>query len=148
MKNPRTRSREHALQALFYMDMRNSMSQETLDIYCGNFDISKKSLPFFLEITKGIIPIISELDEIVERFSDNWKISRMSCVDRNAIRIAVYEMFFCEDVPVKVSINEAINLGKKFDTEESGAFVNGILDSIRIAMEKKQISPPSCKSLD
>jgi len=72
----------------------------------------------------------------------------MSCVDRNAIRIAVYEMFFCEDVPVKVSINEAINLGKKFDTEESGAFVNGILDSIRIAMEKKQISPPSCKSLD
>ena len=60
-------------------------------------------------------------------------------MDRNAIRIAVYEMFFCEDVPVKVSINEAINLGKKFDTEESGAFVNGILDSIRIAIEKKEI---------
>ena len=59
----------------------------------------------------------------------------MSCVDRNIMRIAVYEMLFCRDIPPKVSINEAIDVGKKYGTEESGAFINGILDSIRMAIE-------------
>ena len=60
----------------------------------------------------------------------------MSCVDRNVMRIAVFEMLFCSDIPPKVSINEAIDIGKKFGTEDSGAFINGIVDSIRIAIEK------------
>ena len=63
----------------------------------------------------------------------------MSCVDRNIMRIAVYELLYCQDIPAKVSINEAIDVGKKFGTEESGAFINGILDSIRIALKKKKI---------
>lgn len=134
----RTKARELALQALFCMDMRQDTSQEEmLDLYCENYTISKKASPFFLELVKGIIPVIPEIDAFIERFSANWKISRMSGVDRNAMRIAVYEMLHRKDIPIKVSINEAINLGKKFGTEESGAFVNGILDSIRIALEKK-----------
>ena len=64
----------------------------------------------------------------------------MSCVDRNIMRVAVFEMLFCHDIPPKVSINEAIDVGKKFGTEESGAFINGIIDSIRIAIEKGEIS--------
>ena len=64
----------------------------------------------------------------------------MACVDRNIMRIAVYELLYCQDIPSKVSINEAIDVGKKFGTEESGAFINGILDSIRIALEKKEIN--------
>lgn len=63
----------------------------------------------------------------------------MSCVDRNIMRVAVFEMLFCPDIPPKVSINEAIDVGKKFGTEESGAFINGIIDSIRIAIEKGEI---------
>ena len=63
----------------------------------------------------------------------------MACVDRNVMRIAVFEMLFCDDIPPKVSINEAIDVGKKFGTEESGAFINGIIDRIRIALEKEEI---------
>ncbi len=61
----------------------------------------------------------------------------MSCVDRNVMRIAVYEMLYCDDIPPKVSINEAVDIGKKFGTQESGAFINGIMDSIRGALEKE-----------
>ena len=58
----------------------------------------------------------------------------MSCVDRNVMRVAVYEMLYCDDIPPKVSINEAVDIGKKFGTQESGAFINGIMDSIREAL--------------
>ena len=61
----------------------------------------------------------------------------MSCVDRNVMRIAVYEMIYCDDIPPKVSINEAVDIGKKFGTQESGAFINGIMDSIRGALENE-----------
>ena len=67
----------------------------------------------------------------------------MSCVDRNVMRIAVFEMLFCADIPPKVSINEAIDIGKKFGTEDSGAFINGIVDSIRIAIEKGEVQTDS-----
>jgi len=81
----------------------------------------------------------SELDALIERFSENWSLERMSGVDRNAMRIAVYELACCRDIPAKVSINEAVDIGKKFGTEESGAFINGIVDSIRAAVEQGDI---------
>ncbi len=133
MKN-RSKARELVLQALFYMDMRQNTSEEMIDLYCENFEVPEKVVPFFLKLVKGVIEKRDEIDSLIERFSNNWKMSRMSCVDRNAMRSAVYEMLFCDDVPPKVSINEAINIGKKYGTEESGSFINGILDSIRIAL--------------
>lgn len=139
MKN-RHRSRELAMQALFYMDMNRADSDESIKTFCDNFIISKKSFPFFYTLVKGVMDTRLEIDPIIERFSSNWKISRMSCVDRNVLRIGVYELLFLSDIPSKVSINEAIDIGKKFGTEESGAFINGILDSIHIAMEKKKLS--------
>ncbi len=63
----------------------------------------------------------------------------MSCVDRNVLRIAVFELLYCEDIPAKVSINEAIDIGKRFGTEESGAFINGILDGIRLAVKAQTV---------
>ena len=127
------------MQALFYMDMSQDDSNKMLESFCDNFSPPKKMLPFFLKLVKGVIQGKGEIDSILERFSDNWKLSRMSCVDRNTMRIAVYELIYCHDIPYKVSINEAIDMGKKFGTKESGAFINGILDSIRIALEKKEI---------
>lgn len=135
----RRKSRELAMQALFYMDMSQDDSNKMLESFCDNFSPPKKMLPFFLKLVKGVIQGKGEIDSILERFSDNWKLSRMSCVDRNTMRIAVYELIYCHDIPYKVSINEAIDMGKKFGTKESGAFINGILDSIRIALEKKEI---------
>lgn len=126
------------MQALFYMDMGQNDSKEAIKLFCENFVTSKRSLSFFLELINGVIKVLPEIDSVIERFSSNWKISRMSIVDRNIMRVAVYEMLFCSDIPSKVSINEAVDIGKKFGAEESGAFINGILDSIRIAMEEEK----------
>lgn len=137
----RRKSRELALQALFYMDMRQNISLEALELYCECFPLPERNKEFFLKLVKGVMQNRAQIDLIIERFSSNWKISRMSCVDRNIMRCAVYEMLFCDDIPLKVSINEAIDIGKKFGTEDSGAFINGILDSVHIAFEKKEIEP-------
>jgi N utilization substance protein B len=135
----RRKSRELAMQALFYMDMSQNDSKEKLEHFCENFTPSKKALPFFLKLVNGVMNARPEIDAVIERFSSNWKLNRMAGVDRNIMRIAVYELICCHDIPYKVSINEAIDIGKKFGTEESGAFINGILDSIRLALEKKDI---------
>ena len=136
------------MQALFYMDMSQNDSKEAIELFCENFVTSKRNLPFFLELINGVIKAMPEIDSAIERFSSNWKISRMSIVDRNIMRVAVYEMLFCGDIPSKVSINEAIDIGKKFGAEESGAFINGILDSIRIAVEEEKIIKPQILTSD
>ncbi len=93
----------------------------------------------FIELVSGVRRNRQALDKIIEDFSSNWKISRMSCVDRNILRIAVYELLVMEDIPVKVSINEAIDIGKKYGTQDSGAFINGILDGIHQAWDQGEI---------
>ena len=133
----RRQARELAMQALFYMDIRKDASEETLEYFCDCFCPSKKSRPFFRKLVNGVLGKKGQIDALVERFSQNWNISRMSCVDRNVMRIAIYEMLFCDDIPPKVSINEAVDIGKKFGTQESGAFINGIMDSIREALVKE-----------
>ena len=85
---------------------------------------------------------LDPIDRIVETYSDNWKVFRMPRVDRNVIRVAVYEMLWIEDIPAKVSINEAIDIGKRFGTDDSGAFINGILDRIRLGLERGEIDRP------
>ena len=90
-----------------------------------------------MKLVNGVLETKGELDALIDRFSKNWDISRMSCVDRNVMRIAVFELRYCDDIPPKVSINEAVDVGKKFGTEESGAFINGIMDSIRGELEKE-----------
>ena len=133
----RRQARELAMQALFYMDIRKDASEETLEYFCGCFCPSKKSRPFFRKLVAGVLGSKGQIDALVERYSQNWNISRMSCVDRNVMRIAIYEMLYCDDIPPKVSINEAVDIGKKFGTQESGAFINGIMDSIREALVKE-----------
>ena len=125
------------MQALFYMDTQHTLNEEALERFCQTFAPSKKALPFFSELVTGVMKEQPRIDAVIERFSSNWKMSRMSCVDRNILRIAVYELLYCPDIPAKVSINEAIDIGKKFGAEESDSFINGILDSIRLASDKE-----------
>lgn len=127
------------MQALFYMDNCNDDSEEILKRFCINFNPTEDILPFFYRLVKGVVSERNEIDSIIEKFSSNWKISRMACVDRNIMRMAVYELLWCSDIPSKVSINEAIDIGKKYGTGESGPFINGILDTIRDAIEKGSI---------
>ncbi len=135
----RRRARELALQALFYMDIRQVSPEEGVPLFCRNYPPPKKSLPFFLELISGVAHHREQIDAVIEQHSSNWKISRMSGVDRNILRIAVYELLKKDDVPPKVAINEAIDVGKRFGTDDSGAFINGILDSIREAMAAGRI---------
>ncbi len=138
----RRKARELAMQALFFMDVRRDFSEETFGRFCANFAPKPDVRPFFLRLVRGVLRSQTELDALIERFSENWSLGRMSGVDRNVMRIAVYEMVCCRDIPAKVSINEAVDIGKKFGTEESGAFINGIVDSIRAAVEAGELQLP------
>ena len=131
----RRKSRELALQALFYIDMSRENAPEALQCFCETFTPPRIARPFFLKLVCGVVCAMDAIDGVLEKFSSHWKLGRMSCVDRNILRIAAFELFCCHDIPPKVSINEAIDIGKKYGTEDSGAFINGILDSIRLAME-------------
>ena len=110
---------------------------EDVELFCKHFRVSKNAKAFFLRLVEGVKEFQHDIDSLIERFSENWKLSRMSRVDRNVMRIAVYELLHCDDIPPKVSINEAIDIGKRFGTEDSGAFINGILDGVRISLEKE-----------
>jgi transcription antitermination protein NusB len=132
-------SREQALQALFYMDMHGDPVEDPVALFCRSFAQEKPAGPFFYRLIEGVRDNRQTIDTVIEQFSSNWKLSRMSCVDRNILRIAVFELLFCADIPPKVSINEAIDVGKRFGTEESGAFINGILDSIRLAIKENKV---------
>jgi N utilization substance protein B len=133
----RRRSRELAMQVLFQMDINGDDSMEAVDLFCRHFEVPKKAKPFFLELVTGVRARRDEIDRLIEQSSDNWKISRMSGMDRNIMRVAIYELLHCHDIPSKVSINEAIDIGKKFGTEQSPAFINGILDNINISLDEE-----------
>jgi N utilization substance protein B len=148
MTGNRRKSREHAMQALFYMDMSGDESGESLDVFYGNFSPTKQAVPFFRKLVAGVRQYQREIDATIERFSSNWKLHRMPHVDRNILRIAVFEMLYCDDIPIKVSINEAIDIGKKYGTRESGPFINGILDSLRIAIQKGDITMKTADDKD
>lgn len=121
------------------MDMHRDSVEDPVGHFCSCFSREKPTEPFFHRLVDGVRENSATIDTVIERFSSNWKLSRMSCVDRNVLRIAVFELLFCTDIPPKVSINEAIDVGKRFGTEESGAFINGILDSIRMAIRENKV---------
>jgi N utilization substance protein B len=135
----RRNARELALQALFSMDMNRDFSGEMLERFCGNFQPSASDGPFFMQLVTGVMKLMPRIDPLIEQHSRHWKLDRMSCVDRNIMRLAVFEILCCEDIPPKVSINESIDIAKKYGTEDSGAFINGIIDAIRIAFENGEI---------
>ena len=137
----RRQSREMAMQALFCMDMSCAFTMEMLADFCRCFPPGKRAYQFFERLTHGVLQYREGIDRVVEQYSSNWKMRRMACVDRNILRLAVFELLYCADIPAKVSINEAIDIAKKYGSMESGAFINGILDSIRMAMENKKLSP-------
>jgi len=127
----RRKSREAALQALFLIEMNpiNPLEQ-SLAVFLENFPVKKGSQPYFLRLVQGVWDQKEAIDRLIKDYAENWRIERMSGVDRNILRMAVYELIYCDDIPPRVAINEAIDLGKQYGTEESGAFINGILDSI------------------
>ncbi len=133
----RRKARELAIKVLFSLDFGTCAPEEAFELICKNFDISKKIRSFSKELVMGVWGHIKEIDDIISKASKNWRIDRMSKVDKSIIRLATYEILFRDDIPPKVSINEAVELGKKFGNETSYGFINGILDNIYNSMTYK-----------
>ena len=89
------------------------------------------AMDFMESLVKGVIEHREEIDEMIVKYAKNWNLGRMAVIDRNILRLAAYEMMFRGDIPPVVSINEAVDIAKKYSTDDSGKFVNGILDQIR-----------------
>nr|WP_319393211.1 transcription antitermination factor NusB [uncultured Desulfobacter sp.] len=133
----RRKSRELALQALFALDLNRADSQPQTDAFIEQHgeDLSEPTRLFFRMLVDGVVENQEKIDSLLDQWAKNWKISRMPAVDRNIMRIAVFEMLNLPDIPPSVSINEAVEIGKKFGTRDSGPFINGVLDRIRAQHE-------------
>ncbi|HSO72379.1 MAG TPA: transcription antitermination factor NusB [Thermodesulfobacteriota bacterium] len=126
----RRQSRESAIQALYQLDLNPGDFQQGLTVFEKNYPPQEEGVPFFRKLVQGVCEQKRAIDLLIRRHSQNWRLERMSPVDRNILRLAVYELRFGGDTPPKSAINEAIDLGKRYGSEESSAFINGILDSI------------------
>ena len=127
----RREGREAAVQFLYQRDLNAGSSTETLDEFWELRPANKKVREFGLAIAEGVLAHQADIDDRIRQTASNYELHRIAAVDRNILRIAIFEMLYCPDVPPVVSINEAIEIAKRFGSDESGRFVNGVLDRIR-----------------
>lgn len=127
-------SREYALQVLYMIDVMKFEPDFALEIFWKHFgELKSKSIRKYTEaLVYGTIDKQNEIDDMIESHAKNWVIKRMAYVDRNILRFAVFELVYRTDIPRKVSINEAIEVAKKYGNTDSNKFVNGILDKITV----------------
>ena len=133
----RRKAREIALQVLYGLNFENIDVQKALDLFWSNFVAPKAAKEFAAFLVQGTCEHKEELDKLIASCSDNWSLGRMSKVDISILRLAVFEFLYCDDIPPKVSLNEAVDLGKTFGSENSGSFINGILDALNLKLNKK-----------
>lgn len=128
-------SRERALQILFQYDIHGKPGI-WLEEFWKPLKDNEETRLFAERLVAGVRDHRKELDELIGRYATNWKVSRMQIVDRNILRLGAYELLWLDEVPAKVTVNEAIELAKDFGDDEAAKFVNGILDKV-LAMEPK-----------
>ena len=126
----RRRARELAVQVLFHLEFSLDDPNEAVDLIYDKFNSQKSIKSFSKELVSGICENKKELDKLIRSVSKNWRIDRMSYLDRSILRMATFEILFMKDIPPKVSMDEAVEIGKKFGSKDSGSFVNGLLDNI------------------
>ena len=127
----RRRAREAAIQYHFWRDLQHGETPEHVDDFWELCPVKPNVREFAQPIIEGMVAHLPEIDEQIKRYCENYNLNRISTVDRNVLRLAIYEMLYRDDIPPVVSINEAIELAKTFGGAESGGFVNGILDRVR-----------------
>jgi N utilization substance protein B len=135
----RRKAREIALQILYGLDAQKAELDEAIALFWTNFDetnqnISEEVKTFSNELVEGTWKNRNKIDKLISGNSSNWTLGRMSRVDKSILRMAVYELLFCPDIPPKVTLNEAIDLGKIYGSENSGSFINGILNALYIKL--------------
>lgn len=138
----RRKAREVALQVLYSLNFVTLDVEKAMELFWGNFVAPRADKEFAALLIEGTWCHREELDSLIESSSDNWSLSRMSKVDISILRLAVFELLYCDDIPSKVTMNEAIDLGKTFGAENSGSFINGILDALNLKLKKKNADTP------
>jgi N utilization substance protein B len=138
----RRKAREVALQVLYSLNFVSLDVEKALDLFWGNFIAPKDAKEFAATLVEGTWKHKEELDRLIAGCSDNWSLSRMPKVDISVLRLAAFEFLYCPEIPPKVTLNEAIDLGKTFGSENSGSFINGILDALNLKLEKENASKP------
>jgi transcription antitermination factor NusB len=135
----RTRAREFALQLLYQVDITRDNSESSLIAFWEHQDqegLDEELKNFTAHLVKGVVENLKAIDEKIALYATNWELERMAVVDRNIMRMGCFELMFCDDIPPKVSINEAVDLAKKYSGIEAGKFVNAILDKVKLEKEK------------
>ena len=132
----RRKARELALQVLYQIEFCNMEAGTAFDLFCQCFEVSKRAVPYARRLVDGVEERRTEINDLLSSYADNWRPERMSVVDRNILRLALFELCFDDEAPATVVINEAIEVAKRFGTEESASFINGILDAVRVAISE------------
>ncbi len=133
----RRQAREAALQFLFQEDfvVRENMDPESLEerfaLFCGLFQVSRKGRSYALDLLRVYLANTERVNELIKQATINWRLTRIAATDRNILRLAICEMVFINDIPDEVAINEAVEIAKRFGSDESPSFINGVLDAVR-----------------
>ena len=149
----RRRAREIALQVLYGLDVTGKSVDEAIRLfwevnkYAADSEAetvpTEKVRSFAVQLIEGTWQNRETIDALIRRSSEHWSLGRMPRVDRCILRMAIYELLFCEDIPPKVSLNEAIDMGKTYGSENSGSFINGILDAVYADFSKNGGTQPT-----
>jgi N utilization substance protein B len=134
----RRASREVALRALYEVDVGKMAPEEALDFSAAEGHYREETLRFARELVLGCMQHRETIDETIEHHARGWTLSRMAHIDRNVLRLAVFEILYHPDVPHSVAVDEAVELAKKYSTAESGRFVNGVLGNLVRTVEGEQ----------
>jgi len=140
----RRASREVALRALFQVDVGGMTPQAALEFTASEGDYGGDVLQFAQELAEGTADRERAIDQVIARYARGWTLARMANVDRNILRLAVYELLYLPDIPPSVSVDEAVELAKKYSTAESGRFVNGVLGNLvrNLEAERGEVESP------
>lgn len=126
----RRKAREYAFVLLFEYRFQPDEIETILQDFIEEFNPGEQG-DYIQKVVRGTVSELEKIDNTIQSVSTDWKIERISCVSLAVLRLAVYEIMFCQDIPSVVAVNEAVNLAKKYDGDEAAPFVNGILDKIR-----------------
>jgi N utilization substance protein B len=130
MKGTRRKARSTALQALYEVDSAARDATAVVQRLLATENFSEENKAFTLELVKGVVKNKSEIDQNIKRFAPAWPLEQIALIDRNILRLAIFEILFNNKVPVKVAVSEAVELAKSYGSESSGKFVNGVLGSV------------------
>jgi N utilization substance protein B len=125
----RKKTREALMQLIYQMDLNKNFSKEEVINFLNNFDINENEADYLQESAYGVIDNLENINKLIEKYTEGWTLDRLPKVDLSILRIAFYEIIYREDIPVEVSINEAIEIAKKYSTPDAFKYINGVLGS-------------------